>query len=411
MKQYRNIKAAVAGITTGLLFCTALFAQTAGSVTTIEGTIKGNVEGKKVFLRYDDVVKDLVDSTTIRDGKFMFSLHITSPRFLSLIFEEPVVAGRALQNKMASFFADRRKISFQADYDSLKKEFNSYSSKLALQAMVTGSTANDQFLEYYKGVSVYMEARSELFNKYIAFMNPGKGVARQPREVSIVLARQMDSVDNKKKAYILNYIRSRQPSEVLAFIAKDAISLNNITVDEIGSLQQQFESVKSAGLLLTGFREAAALARKTAVGANLFNFALQDLDGKEQPLSSFIGKGKYVMLEFWASWCGPCRADIPHLKEVHAIYNKMGFDIVSVSLDNSMEKWMKAVEEEALKTKWTQLADLKAFQGDLAKTYRINAIPACLLFDPNGKLVTRNFRGAWMDNRLIELFGNLFSKN
>lgn len=374
----------------------------------VTGYIKGSTEGQKVYLKYADTTRALIDSAVIHDSHFVVHWRTSSPRFLSLVFQVPVISGKGMQNKVLQLFAEAQSVVVTADYDSLKREYDTYSGKLVLQAKVTGSPANDWYQAFYRQVAAYNAARYAFFDEYIDYLNPKDG-KRGPAEAGMLLTGKMDSIDALKKAYLFDYIRQQPASELLAFIAKEAAGAGTTSVAEIDGLVAKFASVKDNGPLLDDFRKGAALARKTAVGAGLYSFTLTDLAGKPQQLSQYIGKGKYVMLEFWASWCHPCRADIPHLKEAHKRYHDLGFDIVSVSLDSEKDKWLKAVGEEQLEGRWPQLADPDAFNGDLAKTYRINAIPACLLFDPNGKLVTRNFRGSWMDSRLIALFGNRFS--
>lgn len=392
----------------GLALGTGGYAQTKATATTITGQVQGQVEGKKVYLRYADTTHQLIDSTVIHNNRFVLHWRTASPRFLTLVFKEPEVTNRGMQDKVLQLFAEAKPVTITAVYDSLKREYETYGNKLVLQATVTGSAAHTQYLGYYQQVATYDAARSDFFQQYVAYLNPGKGMARGPQATGIAITKQMDSVDALKKAYILRYIGSQQPGELLAFIAKDAANMSITTTTEIDKLLQQFAGMKGSGPLLTDFRAAATLARKTAVGSSLYNFTLTDMNGQGQQLSQYIGKGNYVLLEFWASWCHPCRADIPHLKEAYGVYHDAGFDIVSVSLDNDKAKWLKAVGEEDLASRWTQLADLDAFNGGLAKTYRINAIPSCLLFDPNGKLVTRNFRGSWMDGGLVAMYGNRF---
>ena len=391
---------------TAIVLAASLSAQ---QPVTITGTIKGAEQGKKVYLRYDDVARNIIDSTVITNESFSFSWQPGAPRFLSVIFKEPPVERRVLQDKMLQFFIDKNSVAIIANYDSLRREVEAYNGPLVSQAIVTGSATQTQYMAYYKQKAVFDKKRSAFFNNYVAYLNPGKGVARKPRDTGMLITRQLEKVEAERKQFVLTFIKAQQPSELLAFMAKEAIALSNITTGEIAQLQQQFAGTKGNGLFLTSFREAATLAAKTAVGSQLFDFTLADLNGEQKKLSSFIGKGKYVLLEFWASWCGPCRADIPHLKEVYEHYHPQGFNIVSISLDDKKENWLKAVKEEQLESRWPQLADLNAFKGELAKTYRINGIPACLLFDPNGKLVTRNMRGLFMDDRLIQMYGNHFS--
>ena len=148
------------------------------------------------------------------------------------------------------------------------------------------------------------------------------------------------------------------------------------TVDEINALWASFSPEIRNSAAGKDLQEAVAKTVKTAVGSQYADFAFEDKDGKPVKLSDHVGKGKYVLLEFWASWCGPCRADIPHLKEVYDLYHPAGFEVISISMDDSKDKWLQAVEEE--KMKWLQVSDLKAFQGELSKLYNFNGIPTCV---------------------------------
>ncbi|MRG45715.1 redoxin domain-containing protein [Chitinophaga sp. SYP-B3965] len=376
----------------------------------IKGKIDGKVEGKKVYLKYADIPsRTILDSTVIHNGEFTFIGTAATPRFYSLVLKNEEPTDRYMQDRVINLFAvNSDNINVTAPYDSLKKEIEFYSGGgTSLAAAVSGSASNDLFLQYYRQKSAFDEENDGYFDGYIAYLNPGKDKEKGPREIGMDLCRKMDVVEKKRKAYMKDFILQNKPSEVLAFIALQAVEQRSMDTKEIDKVMQHFTGTK--GMLTEHFLQKAEQNKQAAVGSMVMDFTLQDTTGVPHRLKDYIGKGKYVLFEFWASWCGPCRADIPHLREVYDLYNKKGFEIVSISLDDDKEKWFKAMREE--KMKWTQLSDLKAFESELAKNYRIRGIPSCLLFDPQGKLVTRNMRGSWMDAALIDMYGDLFPKH
>lgn len=138
----------------------------------------------------------------------------------------------------------------------------------------------------------------------------------------------------------------------------------------------------------------------TTVGVQALDFAQPDANGKLYKLSDF--KGKYVMLEFWASWCGPCRAESPNLVRAYEKYKDKNFTIMAISLDKSREEWLKAVEKD--KIPYLQLGDLKGPQNEVGQLYGIQTIPESYIIDPNGKIIAKNLRGEALNKKLTELF-------
>jgi peroxiredoxin len=144
------------------------------------------------------------------------------------------------------------------------------------------------------------------------------------------------------------------------------------------------------------------IAKKTGVGKPAIDFTQNDTLGNPVSLSSF--RGKYVLIDFWASWCGPCRKENPNLVAAYAKYNNKGFDVLGVSLDQptGKEKWMKAIHDDKLT--WTQVSDLKYWKNDVAVMYGIQAIPQNYLIDPKGIIVGKNLRGDELLDKLEEIF-------
>lgn len=138
-----------------------------------------------------------------------------------------------------------------------------------------------------------------------------------------------------------------------------------------------------------------------AIGSVAPEISLPDPDGKIIPLSSL--RGRYVLVDFWAKWCGPCRQENPNVVRAYNKYKNKGFTVYGVSLDRSKEDWLQAIQQDGLA--WTHVSDLKFWQSEAAKTYNINAIPFSVLLDPNGKIIAKNLRGQALDNKLKEIFG------
>lgn len=176
---------------------------------------------------------------------------------------------------------------------------------------------------------------------------------------------------------------------------------SSFEVEKVQSLLEKVPAAFAENEEVKALKEHVETVAKTAVGKKFIDFTLNTPEGKPVKLSDFIAANNYTLIDFWASWCGPCRMEMPNVVAAYAKYKAKGFGIVGVSLDNDAESWKKAIKD--LNITWPQMSDLKGWQCEGAALYGVRAIPATLLVSKDGTIVARDLRGEDLEAKLAEL--------
>lgn len=376
----------------------------------IKANLKGaKYEGKmvKLGINKDLLSYEYLDSALIKNGQVTFKGQLKGEKLLSLhIFPDDSRATMTetgvIQRPELRIFMGNEKVEVTAEIDSLQTDLELYSDPMDYNKVdVKGSKQVMDYVAFQKELKVKMDAYSDASKAYYEFWGRREQSALK-EGVETYRVSNAAKKEYVKCEYDFTKAHITEPVGVYT-LGKYA---SNFTLSEIQGLEAAIPANLKQSALGKEVIADIQNTKKSVPGAPFYDTELTTPDGKKFKLSDYCGKGKYVLLEFWASWCGPCRADIPHIKEAYKCYHPQGFEIISISMDTNEKAWKAAVERE--KMDWVQGTDLKAFEGSLAKVYNFSGIPFCILIGPDGKIVERNWRASAMDSGLIDIYGNHF---
>lgn len=251
----------------------------------------------------------------------------------------------------------------------------------------------------------------EVYNRFLTLCRPvfsqmdSLGKVAMANEENADLLQQLQGefyrLDGILKDYQMKFIEENKGSYATAFIAinyfNEKMDKNQAEVEKVYNLLDEKIKTSYYGKKLA---ELSTQLKGTSEGQPAPDFTLNDVNGKPVSLSSF--KGKITLIDFWASWCGPCRAENPHVVAAYKQFHEKGFDILGVSLDEDKAQWEKAIEKDGLT--WTHVSDLKGWSSAAAALYGVQSIPSNFLLDKEGKIIAKDLRGDALEAKLKTLF-------
>ena len=266
---------------------------------------------------------------------------------------------------------------------------------------ISGSELNNKLNAYDNELDAMQDEMNPLIEQYNKARQSG-ATQDELQKMAKDIQAKMEPINERITKRTLEIINANRDNLI------PAAFLGNVVYDlEFAELKDLFDAKNAyAGhpALAAAKRYVDAQAKKAAfVGQKFADIEENDVDGKPHKLSEYLGKGNYVLIDFWASWCGPCRAEMPNVKAAYEKYKGKGFNIVGLSFDSKLENWKKAIQD--MQIPWIHLSDLKGWQTLAGKTYGIQSIPASFLVDPNGTIVAADLRGDKLGDKLKEIYG------
>jgi len=335
---------------------------------TITGKLEG-AEGWVVLAKVADNDLFPLDSMQVKEGKFNFTGTIDIPEMYYLHFKDA--------EKYLGFFVEPGTLKISGTLQDAKYE------GLPTQALY------DRLVSELRIYEMQFEEISQQYRD---------AVARNDEAVQRAIEERANVIEKERMEFMLGFVDANNASVVAPFILMN--NLQNFDIDKVESSMANIDPSVHGSTYYITLAEEVEKHQRLSIGREAPNFTQNDPDGNPISLSSF--RGQYLMIDFWASWCTPCRIENPNIVAAYEKYHDKGFEVLGVSLDRDKSAWLKGIADDNLT--WPQVSDLQFWNNEVSRLYSIGSIPSSLLLDPDGIIIAKNLRGEELHAKLAELF-------
>jgi peroxiredoxin len=365
--------------TMGLITLVLLvFASCQNKKTAQQYTIKMNIKDLKtdtkvVMQKREDGNWVKQDSIILKNGIGEFKGHVDQPTLYYLTMKKFMT--------YIPVWVENSPITVNASLKTLRNP------------VIKGSHAQKAFEAYVDSTKKFMLKERSLGMKY------SQARAQKNEKVMKELEDQYKQIEADRTDYMLGYVKRHNKSAVSPYIImSDSYGL---TLDQLAKATESLDTSLSNNSYVKALKKRVATLKRVAIGQPFVDFTLNDVNGKPLSLSSVVKTHKYTLVDFWASWCMPCRAENPNVVKAYNAFKDKGFTVFGVSFDKDHNKWVAAIKKDGLT--WPQVSDLKFWSSEAGKLYGVQSIPHNVLIGPQGKIIAQNLRGKDLMNKLKEL--------